>query len=65
MNEENLAAKIVNMTLPEAIGEILRKGFDFRIVLEDNLPFYSEGDLDPNRINLSIENRRIINATVG
>ena len=65
MNELPLCDKIVDKTTPEAVGDILREGFDFRIVKDDSEEFWAGGDPIENRVNLKIEFRRVVEAFLG
>lgn len=65
MNEA-FETNLIGMTKTEAIGEILRNDMDFRIVSEDDWDgsgYTSEPDL--TMVNLSVKNRKIVDASVG
>ena len=62
-----IETRLVGMTVPEAVGEIIRDGLDFRIDREDEWQSADKhpSSFDDHRVNLHIANRRIVSATIG
>jgi hypothetical protein len=62
-----IETRLVGMTVPEAVGEIIRDGMDFRIDREDEWQSAERhpAAYDNHRVNLHIANHRIVSATIG
>jgi hypothetical protein len=54
---------LIGKSKPEAVGDILRSGLDFRIVEENGERFYAPKD-DIGMVHLSVSNRKVTNATL-
>lgn len=58
-------SKFIGLSLDDARNQIMGYGYSSRVTKVDGRALIVTRDYDPLRLNLSIENNRVVNVTVG
>lgn len=62
---ERVAMHVIGMTKKRAIKHLRQNHLPFRVASENNVDFYTSTSYKPNRVNLHINNRKVVDAEVG
>ncbi len=58
-------SEVIGLDESSAIQLIEQRGFCARIIRKDNMWFVVTAEASPSRVNLEIENNKVVNAAIG